>query len=92
MTVPAGRVAVCAEIAECLEVMPRHVAYILSTLPEHEEALVPWYRAVNAAGRLLNPRKAERAHRQAALLRAEGVRVLQGFVVEDFARRRFRFR
>lgn len=89
LTIPCGRVAAFADIAQPIRVVPRHVAYILATLSPDEESAVPWYRVVSAEGLLLAPRDLERTKRQAALLRAEGVSVTRDFRVRDFDRLRF---
>jgi methylated-DNA-protein-cysteine methyltransferase-like protein len=48
----------------------------LADVPGYEEAEIPWWRVVNAAGRLVPGHEAE----QAQLLRAEGVSVRDGRV------------
>jgi methylated-DNA-protein-cysteine methyltransferase related protein len=89
LQIPYGRVVVCTDLANRILVMPRHVAYILATLDEEAEVLVPWYRVVSAEGSMLGPRNRERAQRQAALLRAEGVAVTSMLRVQDLGRWRF---
>lgn len=53
LQVPLGRVSTFAAFGAALDIMPRHVAYILATLPPEEEQLVPWHRLVGARGELL---------------------------------------
>ncbi|MBK1658326.1 MGMT family protein [Paracraurococcus ruber] len=72
-SVPAGQVVSFADIGTHLDVMPRHVAYILATLPDIEKATLPWWRAVAADGSLGTPKRAPDGTTQAALLAAEGV-------------------
>lgn len=64
-SVPEGRLVTFAEVGAHLDVMPRHVAYLLAMLDGPERDLIPWHRAVAADGRV------ERAAQRAAL-EAEG--------------------
>lgn len=41
--VPEGRVCSSQSVSEHLDVMPRHVAYILSTLEDAEKLVYPWH-------------------------------------------------
>ncbi len=70
-----GRVCTHQSMGEHLDVMPRHVAYILSQLADHEKMVYPWHRVVSADGSLgaakLNPDGTP----QAELLRQEGLLV-----------------
>jgi methylated-DNA-protein-cysteine methyltransferase-like protein len=63
--VPPGRLVTFAEIGSFLDVMPRHVAYILSQLNTEESVSIPWHRAVGKKGEL--------KPYQAALLKKEGI-------------------
>ena len=45
-SLPEGRVCSFQSIGEHLDVMPRHVAYILSTLEDAEKLVYPWHRVV----------------------------------------------
>jgi alkylated DNA nucleotide flippase Atl1 len=77
-----------AEVGAHLDVMPRHVAYILATLTEIEKATLPWHRAVAADGGLGAPKRGADGTGQAALLAAEGVVLDAGGRVADLAARR----
>jgi alkylated DNA nucleotide flippase Atl1 len=44
--IPAGRLVSYKDIGEWLDVMPRHVAYILALLDPVDRAHLPWQRAV----------------------------------------------
>lgn len=44
--IPAGRVTTYSAIAEHLNIVPRHVAYILATLSHEEADIIPWQRVV----------------------------------------------
>jgi methylated-DNA-protein-cysteine methyltransferase related protein len=63
--VPRGALLTFAEVGGHLDVMARHVAYILSRLDQHERDRLPWYRIVPLDGRVARPA-------QRAALEAEG--------------------
>jgi len=73
--VPEGHVCTYQSIGEYLDVMPRHVAYILSRLEDHEKFVYPWYRVVSADGSLGALKRNPDGSSQAELLRAEGLPV-----------------
>ena len=75
--IPPGRVATYGDIAEVAGYPGRSrlVGHVLASGSDEHD--LPWWRVVNAAGRLAPGH--ERA--QAALLRAERVRVRNGHVV-----------
>lgn len=50
--IPEGRVVSYRDIGSHLDVVPRHVAYILSQLSDAEKLNVPWHRVVGEDGRL----------------------------------------
>lgn len=83
--VPVGRVCTFQSMGEYLDVMPRHVAYVLSQLDADEQQRVPWYRVVAADGSLGTPKQSRDGTSQAELLRAEGVSVRGNRVEPDFA-------
>jgi methylated-DNA-protein-cysteine methyltransferase related protein len=85
--VPAGRVVTFADVGAHLDVMPRHVAYILSTLTEIEAATLPWHRAVAADGRLGVPKSGADGTPQRALLAAEGIAFDPDGRITDFVAR-----
>lgn len=71
-------------MGEYLDVMPRHVAYILSQLSEPEKFVYPWHRVVSADGSLGTLKQNPDGTSQAELLRAEGLivsgnRIAYGF-------------
>jgi len=71
--IPAGSVVTYGQLAE-LAGMPgraRWVGRVLSQLPEGSQ--LPWYRVINAQGRLSFPPGSAAAARQQALLNGEGV-------------------
>jgi methylated-DNA-protein-cysteine methyltransferase-like protein len=73
-TIPPGRVCAFADIGAHLDVMPRHVAYILATLSEIEKATTPWHRVVASGGALGTAKADADGTSQRRLLEAEGLR------------------
>jgi methylated-DNA-protein-cysteine methyltransferase related protein len=49
---PVGSVTTYKAIGNHLDVMPRHVAYILATLQEPVLSAIPWHRVVAENGKL----------------------------------------
>jgi methylated-DNA-protein-cysteine methyltransferase related protein len=70
--IPAGRLCSFKAIGDHLDVMPRHVAYILATLRDPLDSVIPWHRVVSEAGQLS---KGNGRAAQEALLAEEGVSV-----------------
>lgn len=85
--VPAGAVSTYADIGAFLEIMPRHVAYLLATLPEAERDHLPWHRIVLEDGCISPTRFATRGREQIRRLTAEGHSVTDRRI-DDFAARR----
>jgi methylated-DNA-protein-cysteine methyltransferase related protein len=54
--IPSGKVSTYKAIGESLDVMPRHVAYILTTLGEDESEQIPWHRVVSEGGKITAPK------------------------------------
>jgi methylated-DNA-protein-cysteine methyltransferase related protein len=78
---PPGRVTTNKSIGTFMNIVPRHVAYILATLTPEEQLTTPWYRVVGDDGKL-GKRKVDAAGQtQAELLIAEGIQVVAGAVV-----------
>ena len=69
--IPEGRVTSFKDIGDYLSVMPRHVAYILSTLEDNKKAALPWYRAVGDNGKLGKPKFHPDERSQQEMLEAE---------------------
>ncbi len=68
--IPNGKVTTYKAIGEALEVMPRHVAYILTTLAEDESEQIPWHRVVSDGGKITSPTLFDE---QILLLNAENI-------------------
>jgi methylated-DNA-protein-cysteine methyltransferase related protein len=81
--VPAGRVTTYGAIARHLEVVPRHVAFVLSGLNEGQAEEIPWHRVVGEGGKVRLP-TSEGLDRQRRRLKKEGVVVSTAGVVRDF--------
>jgi methylated-DNA-protein-cysteine methyltransferase-like protein len=79
--IPKGRIMSYSSVArQCgYPRAARQVGYALAALPEALNATVPWWRVVNAAGRISN---AYHPEQQAQRLRAEGVPVDDALRVE----------
>jgi methylated-DNA-protein-cysteine methyltransferase-like protein len=78
--IPPSRVCTYQAIGEHLDAMPRHVAYILSQLPDAEKRVYPWHRVVSADGSLGAPKQGPDGKSQAQLMESEGVQVRQNSV------------
>ena len=83
--VPEGKVCTFQSMGEHLDVMPRHVAYILSQLEDNEKFVYPWHRVVSGDGTLGSPKTNPDGTSQADLLRAEGVLVSGNRLATDLA-------
>ncbi len=83
--IPPGRVTTFAAVGAYLDVMPRHVAYLLALPNDVERETAPWYRVVGDAGRLGRPKRDFHGATQAELLAAEGVAVTPEGLVAEFA-------
>jgi methylated-DNA-protein-cysteine methyltransferase-like protein len=83
--VPAGKVCTFQSMGEHLDVMPRHVAYILSQLDHSEKLRYPWHRVVSGDGSLGSPKTHPDGTSQAELLRAEGILVSGKRIAIGFA-------
>jgi methylated-DNA-protein-cysteine methyltransferase-like protein len=85
--IPPGRVTTFAAVGAYLDVMPRHVAYLLALPNDVERETAPWYRIVGDAGRLGRPKRDFHGRTQAELLASEGVALTPEGVVAEFAAR-----
>ncbi|WP_417222209.1 MGMT family protein [Amphritea sp.] len=76
--IPEGRVATYGQVAQMAGVpgAARMVGRCLSQLPKDTQ--LPWFRVINASGRISMPVGSEGYLRQVELLQEEGVAVLNG--------------
>lgn len=88
--IPRGRVTTYGTIGKELDVMARHVAYILAMLTDEEADVVAWHRVVGQNG-LLKATKHRPVSTQRVLLEAEGIGVSGKGQVEEFDRVEYTF-
>lgn len=72
-SIPSGKCSTYKSIGEHLDVVPRHVAYILAKLSDDEKARHPWHRVVGNDGVLGQPKVSESGVPQSVLLKGEGL-------------------
>ncbi len=82
--VPEGKVCTFQSMGEYLDVMPRHVAYILSQLEDNEKFVYPWHRIVSGDTSLGTLKKNPDGASQAELLRDEGILISNNKVASSF--------
>lgn len=87
--VPRGRVTTYGAVAAHLEIVPRHVAFVLASLKGAESETIPWHRVVAEGGELRSSSE-EGLSCQRRRLAAEKVTVSRGRVI-DFARLVYRW-
>jgi methylated-DNA-protein-cysteine methyltransferase related protein len=85
--VPHGRLVTFKDVGTHLDVMPRHVAYILARLDPAEAVGLPWFRAVPEDGRLATPKHAPDGQSQRELLAGEGHRIAPDGRILDLGQR-----
>ncbi len=82
--IPRGKFTTYGSIAIHMNVMARHVAFVLGRLTEEESAALPWHRIVAAEGRLSQKMDPELSQLQRARLEAEGLRIdAKGFIQDS---------
>lgn len=86
-SIPPGRVTTYSALANHLEVVPRHVAFVLARLSPKEASKLPWHRVVAQGGALRSGSEAG-LRRQRNRLAQEGIRVINDHV-PDFSRHFF---
>ena len=75
-SIPPGRVTTYSALANHLEVVPRHVAFVLASLSSAEAADLPWHRVVAQKGALRSS-SAAGLRRQRERLTQEGIKVVK---------------
>lgn len=73
--IPAGKFTTYGSIAIHMNVMARHVAFVMSRLTEEEAAELPWHRVVSADARISRKMDAALANKQRRRLRSEGLKI-----------------
>ena len=84
--VPEGKFTTYGSLAVHMNVMARHVAFVMRRLTEEESARLPWHRVVGADARISPKMDAELARVQRERLEKEGMKVNErGFILDDEA-------
>ena len=79
--IPRGKFTTYGSIAIHMNVVARHVAFVMSRLTESEAAALPWHRVVSADARLSQKMDAELARVQRKRLMREGMKIdAKGFI------------
>jgi methylated-DNA-protein-cysteine methyltransferase-like protein len=78
-TIPRGRVASYGQVAR-LAGLPGRARLVGTALGEAPAGQLPWYRVINAQGRIALPPNSPGFREQRRRLREEGVMVVQGRV------------
>lgn len=79
--VPKGKFTTYGSLATHMNVVPLHVASVLSNLTEEESATLPWHRITATDGRISPRMPPASARKQRARLREEGMRTdKEGFI------------
>jgi len=73
--IPKGKFTTYGSIAVHMNVMARHVAFVLGSLTREESEALPWHRVVGAEGRISPNMPVAIARKQRARLKAEGMKV-----------------
>ena len=73
--IPAGKFTTYGSIAVHMNIMARHVAFVMSNLTEDEAAALPWHRVVSADARISPKMSAALSRTQRARLKAEGMKI-----------------
>jgi methylated-DNA-protein-cysteine methyltransferase related protein len=81
-SIPKGSLLTFQSIGAHLDVVPRHVAYILAMRDDGLLANIPWHRVVPADGVLTKP-KMHQGSTQVERLRSEGVTINNDGVITD---------
>jgi methylated-DNA-protein-cysteine methyltransferase related protein len=86
-SIPPGRVTTYSALANHLEVVPRHVAFVLARLSPAEASELPWHRVV-AQGGILRSGSPAGLRRQRDRLAQEGIKVVKD-QIPDFTQHYF---
>jgi methylated-DNA-protein-cysteine methyltransferase related protein len=82
--IPEGRLVTYKSIGGHLDVVPRHIAYILASLEPSEYARFPWFRVVLDQGLLGKEKVNDLGINQRELLALEGVIILPSGAIANF--------
>jgi len=81
--IPPGKFTTYGSIAVHMNVMARHVAFVMSSLTEQEAAKLPWHRVVSRDARLSPKMDAALSKKQRRRLRSEGLRINAAGYIHD---------
>ena len=81
--IPPGKFTTYGSIAIHMNVVARHVAFVMSRLTEEESATLPWHRVVSADARISPNMKASLAREQRRRLRREGMKINAAGYIQD---------
>jgi methylated-DNA-protein-cysteine methyltransferase-like protein len=81
--IPPGKFTTYGSIAIHMNVMARHVAFVMSRLTEEESAKLPWHRLVSADARISPNMEASLAREQRRRLRREGLKINTAGYIQD---------
>jgi methylated-DNA-protein-cysteine methyltransferase-like protein len=81
--IPPGKFTTYGSIAIHMNVMARHVAFVMSRLTEKESAELPWHRVVSADARISPNMDEELAKVQRRRLKKEGMKINTGGYIQE---------
>jgi methylated-DNA-protein-cysteine methyltransferase-like protein len=81
--IPEGKFTTYGSIAIHMNVMARHVAFVMARLTEEESASLPWHRVVSADARLSPNMDPALSRQQRRRLKAEGLRIDKDGYIQD---------
>ena len=81
--IPEGKFTTYGSIAVHMNVMARHVAFVMSRLTDEESQALPWHRVVSADARLSAKMDSELRELQKSRLESEGMSIDPKGFIED---------
>lgn len=81
--IPEGKFTTYGSIAVHMNVMARHVAFVMSRLTDEESKALPWHRVVSADARLSAKMDSELRELQKSRLESEGMSIDPKGFIED---------
>ncbi len=81
--IPEGKFTTYGSIAIHMNVVPRHVATVMSHLTPEESAELPWHRVVSADARISANMDATLARKQKRRLKEEGLKINTAGYIQD---------
>lgn len=81
--IPPGKFTTYGSIAIHMNVMARHVAFVMSRLTPEESAALPWHRVVSADARISPRMDAALARKQRKRLREEGLTINRAGYIQN---------